>query len=388
MRRASRRCTCSCPCDSNALLLEGLTLANVRNYAALEFAPAAGLNVFVGANAQGKSNLLEAIALLGTGKSFRTTRESEIVRHGLPSASLSGEARVAAGKVRLSCSLAVASGALRKVYAINGRKVRYASYLGRVRVVTFVPGHLALVTGPPALRRSLLNAALAQESPRYYGALATYGKYLAQKNALLRGARPLDEALLATYDERLIAEGTILTLARRAFIAALAERARAVHRLWVGDTDGTLELDYACDVSCDVPTADGIGAAFTARLAAKAAAERSRGMALVGPHRDDLIFRLGNQPLAAFGSQGQQRTAVLALKVAEYAVVQARSGEAPLLLLDDVLSELDPQRQGAFLQEIGSFDQAFLTTAHAIDVPAAATYRIDGARLERASASA
>jgi len=363
-----------------------LTLANVRNYAALEFTPAAGLNVFVGANAQGKSNLLEAIALLGTGKSFRTSREGEVVRHGLPSASLSGEARVAAGSVRLSCSLAVANGALRKVYAINGRKVRYASYLGRVRVVTFVPAQLALVTGAPALRRSLLNAALAQESPRYYAALATYGTYLAQKNALLRGAHPVDEALLATYDERLVAAGTELILARRAFVAALAERVRAVHRSWVGDTEGTLELEYACDVPCDVPTKDGIGAAFSARLAAKAAAERARGMALVGPHRDDLIFRLGHRPLAAFGSQGQQRTAVLALKVAEYAVARIRSGEAPLLLLDDVLSELDPQRQRAFLGEVGSFDQAFVTTAHAIDVPAAVTYRIEGAHLERISA--
>lgn len=358
----------------------------MRNYAALDFAPVAGLNVFVGANAQGKSNLLEAIALLGTGKSFRTARESDVVRDGLPSASITGQARVAAGSVRLSCSLNVARGALRKVYAINGRKVAYASYLGRVRVVTFVPAHLSLLTGPPALRRSLLNAALAQDSPHYYAALAAYTKFLGQKNALLRAAHPIDEALLATYDERLVAEGTTMILARRAFIAALGERALAVHRAWVGETDGTLDLSYAADVPDAVPTQDGIAAAYVARLADKRSAERSRATALVGPHRDDLVFRLNGRPLGAFGSQGQQRTAVLALKVAEYGVAEARSGEAPLLLLDDVLSELDPQRQRALLDALGSFEQAFVTTAHPVEVPAAATYRVIGAHLERVAA--
>ena len=355
----------------------------MRNYVALDFTPAPGLNVFVGANAQGKSNLLEAIALLGTGKSFRTTRESEIVTTGLPSATLSGEARVAAGTVRLACTLNIGSGGLRKKYAVNGRGVRYASYLGRVRVVTFVPAHLQLVTGPPNARRSLLNAALAQESPAYYGALASYGKFLLQKNALLRGAVAPDDGLLATYDERLVETGTRIVLARRAFVAALAARAKAVHRSWVGDREGELELEYLSDIPVDLPTEDGVAAAFSARLEAKRGLEIARRSALVGPHRDDLAFRLGDSPLSAYGSQGQQRTAVLALKVAEYGVSEARAGEAPLLLLDDVLSELDPQRQDAFLHAVGSFGQAFVTTTHDVDVPVSAAYRIRAATLER-----
>ncbi|MDQ2909218.1 MAG: DNA replication and repair protein RecF [Candidatus Eremiobacteraeota bacterium] len=353
----------------------------MRNYGALEFAPAPGLNLFVGNNAQGKSNLLEAIGLLGTGKSFRTARESEIVKRGLPSAAISGDAIVSAGTVRLSCTLALGTSGLRKVYAVNGRKVRYASYLGRVRVVTFVPAHLALISGAPAMRRSLLNAALAQESPAYYAALASYNAFLGQKNALLRSPAAPDPTLLATYDERLVATGTMLILARRALIAALGERAAAVHRSWVGESEGTLELRYACDVPCDVPTSDAVAAAFLTALAAKGAAERARGTSLVGPHRDDLVFTLGGAALAAFGSQGQQRTAVLALKVAEYAVSLARSGEAPLLLLDDVLSELDADRQRAFLQGIGEFGQAFVTTTHPVDIPVAAAYRINAARL-------
>jgi len=365
------------------MILSHLSLANVRNYAALDFAPQPGLNVFVGPNAQGKSNLLEAIALLGTGKSFRTARESDIVRTGLPSATLTGEARVVAGSVRLSCTLNLGAAGLRKVYAVNGRSVRYASYLGQMRVVTFVPAHLALVSGPPSARRSLINAALAQESPAYYGALASYGKFVMQKNALLRGAIAPDEALLATYDERLVETGTRLILARRAFVAALAERAKTVHRAWVGERDGELEIAYTPDVAADVPTQDGVAAAFAARLTQKRVAEVVRRSSLVGPHRDDVTFRLGGMALAAFGSQGQQRTAILALKVAEYGVLEARAGEAPLLLLDDVLSELDPERQRAFLRAVGSFEQAFVTTTHEVDVPVGATYRIRAATLER-----
>ena len=365
------------------MILTRLSLANVRNYGSLEFSPEPGLNVFVGPNAQGKSNLLEAIALLGTGKSFRTSREAEIVRSGMPSASLSGEARVAAGLVRLSCTLNLGASGVRKVYAVNGSGVRYASYLGRMRVVTFVPAHLSLVSGPPSARRSLLNAALAQESPAYYAALASYQKFLAQKNALLRGAVAPDEALLATYDERLVETGTQVMLARRAFVAALAERAKAVHRTWVGDREGDLEVSYEPDVPFDVPTRDGIAAAFAARIVAKRVPEVARRMSLAGPHRDDVAFRLAGVPLAAFGSQGQQRTAVLALKVAEYGVLESRAGEAPLLLLDDVLSELDPDRQRAFLSGVGSFEQAFVTTTHPVDVPVAAAYKIFAATLER-----
>jgi DNA replication and repair protein RecF len=365
------------------LTLERLVLSNVRNYVSLEFAPVPGLNVFVGPNAQGKSNLLEAIALLGTGKSFRTSRESEIVRSGMPSAALAGEARVAAGEVRLSCTLTLGSAGLRKVYAVNGRGVRYASYLGKLRVVTFVPAHLALVSGPPSARRSLVNAALAQESPAYYAALATYQKYLAQKNALLRGSIAPDEALLDTYDERLVETGTKIVLSRRAFVAALDERARAVHRSWVGAAEGELELAYVPNVPFAVATVDGVAAAFAERLAQRRVAEVIRRTSLVGPHRDDVAFRLGGTALAAFGSQGQQRTAVLALKVAEYEELEARAGEAPLLLLDDVLSELDPERQRAFLRGVGSFEQAFVTTTHDVDVPVSAAFRIRAATLER-----
>ena len=235
----------------------------------------------------------------------------------------------------------------------------------------------------PALRRALVNAALAQESAAYYAALASYGKHLAQKNALLRGLVAADEALLTTYNERLIESGTELILARRAFVTELEARASAIHHAWVGDVEGDLELLYAANVAVEVPTHDGVASAFAARLDEQRAAELVRKTSLVGPHRDDVEFRLGGRPLAAFGSQGQQRTAVLALKVAEYETLFAYGGEAPILLLDDVLSELDGERRAAFLRGVATVEQVFVTTTSEVDARAAATYRIEAAQLER-----
>jgi DNA replication and repair protein RecF len=364
------------------MLLTRLSLVDVRNYASLEFAPAPGLNVLAGANAQGKSNLLEAIALLGTGKSFRTVREGEIVRDGAANGTLAGEAHLAAGSVRLSCRLVRGANGVRKTYTVNGQDVRYASYLGRMRVVTFVPAHLQLVAGPPSLRRALINAALAQEDRNYYAALAAYTTHLAQKNALLRGAVALDEELLATYNERLVEHGTSLILARRSFVAALEGRAAAVHQAWVGESEGRLELAYVSNVDFDAASREAVAAAFHERLERQRSLEFTRRLSLVGPHRDDIAFRLDGKALATYGSQGQQRTALLALKVAEYGELFERGGEAPILLLDDVLSELDAARRHAFLHEVGSFEQAFLTTAGEVDVPVAATYRVRAATLE------
>ncbi len=367
------------------MYLTRLALANVRNYATLEFYPERGLNVFVGANAQGKSNLLEAVALLGTGKSFRTAREAEIVRSGMPTASIAGSAHTAAGEIRLGCTLGAAGSGVRKRYTINGRQVRYAGYLGRARIVTFTPADMQLVSGAPSLRRTLLNAALAQQSPGYYAALASYTKHLAQKNALLRGSEPIDRDLLATYDERLVATGTLLMLERRHYVAALAEVARTVHAGWVGalGSGAELEVRYRPNVAVEASTADAVSAAFELRLREVREAELARRQTLAGPHRDDLELRLGGEALAIYGSQGQQRTAVLALKVAEYRVLELRTGDAPILLLDDVLSELDPDRQSAFLRGVESFEQAFVTTTHPVAGVGGAHFSVAAARIAR-----
>jgi DNA replication and repair protein RecF len=340
------------------LLLTALRLADFRNYAALEFAPAAGLNVFVGPNAQGKSNLLEAIAMLATGKSFRARRESELIRDGAELAEIRGEARVPAGEILLRAAIARAGNGARKTFDVNGSAVGFARFLGRARVVTFVPADLQMIAGGPALRRMFLNGALAQLSPVYYRDLARYGKIVQQKAALLRGAIAPDRELLLAYNDELLAPGAALMTARATFVAELAAAAAGVYARWNGARE-RVGIAYAPNVPlAGAPAAEALSTA----LAAHVETELRRKTTLVGPHRDDVRFVIDGKPLDAFGSQGQQRTAVLALKVAEYETMRFRAGDAPILLLDDVLSELDAERADGFLTAVGSFEQAFLTT--------------------------
>jgi DNA replication and repair protein RecF len=364
------------------MILQRIALSNFRNYAQLDLEPAAGLNVFVGQNAQGKSNLLEAIAMLGTGKSFRTSRDADLVREGLDLAVVGGNARVRAGVVNLGCSIARNGNRTRKTYTINGQGVRYARFLGSIRVVTFVPADLQLVSGAPSLRRALVNIALAQDDRRYYHELARYGKALQQKSAMLRGLVAFDAELLSVYNNTLIDAGTNLMLARNHFIAELAREAERTHAAW---TEGAeqLAVAYAPSVPFEAPTGEAVAGAFERRLREVADAERARRTTLVGPHRDDIALMLDGRSLASYGSQGQGRTAVLALKVGEYTVMRDRSDEAPLLLLDDVLSELDAERAAAFLSGVGGYEQAFVTATHVPDgLPAAArTYRVQRAEV-------
>jgi DNA replication and repair protein RecF len=341
------------------VFLRRLALSNFRNYSELNLEPSQGLNVFVGPNAQGKSNLLEGIALLGTGKSFRTTRDADTVRIGCERGVVQGNAHTRAGSVELACSIDRAHRGTRKTYTVNAHPVRYASYLGRVRIVTFVPTDLQLASGMPSGRRAFLNGALAQTEPPYYFELARYRKALQQRNAMLRGAVASDAELLEIYDSTLIEAGTQIMLARDALVRPLAYAATCAHaRLAVRER---LDVRYNADVAFENPNGEAIRAAFASRLRASAEAERTRKATLVGPHRDDLSLTLDGEALAVYGSQGQHRTAVLALKVAEYSVMRERSGEAPLLLLDDVLSELDEERADAFLRETGEYEQAFVT---------------------------
>lgn len=367
------------------MILERLILNEVRNYESLDWTPSAGLNALVGDNAQGKSNLLESICMLGTGKSFRTAQAAQIVRNGAAVATIAGVTQPSGSTaaIRLACRVALGANGARKSFSVNGHPARYGGYLGRMRVVSFVPNDLQLVTGAPTLRRAFLNAALAQDSAPYYAALAAYGRALGQKAALLRAGGALDDALLSIYDERLIETGTVLMLARRSFCSELAERAQVAYRAFSGMADGPLGIVYVPNVAFDVPTADGVQSAFRAQLRKLRSAEIARGAALCGPHRDDVAFMLDARSLDAYGSQGQQRTAVLAAKVAEFRFLEARSAEAPILLLDDVLSELDDRRRAGFLDAVGTYGQAFVTSAGEIEAAGAALYRVRSATIER-----
>jgi len=364
-----------------------LELANFRNYAALRFEPAGGVCIFVGANAQGKSNLLEALSLLSTGKSFRAARESDLIRSGAPLARVAARVATKAGEVQAACILTRVGEGARKRFMRNGRTVPYTQFLGGISAVTFMPFDLQLVSGPPALRRRLLNAALSQSDRVYYRQHAAYSQVLVQKNALLKSPT-VDRALLLTYNEQLAAVGGEIMAARAAYIRRLAREAAGVHARWVGAApELSLRYDPSPALADDAPAA--IVRALQHALAAGQSAELKQRTSLAGPHRDDIVFTLGGEPLARFGSQGQQRTAVLAVKAAEYMLLAQAVGEPPLLLLDDVLSELDAERRLAFLHSIQDLEQAFIT---ATDVPdfqgAQATfYRIESGTIERPAAA-
>jgi DNA replication and repair protein RecF len=347
--------------------VDSLELANFRNYAALRFDPPEGACILVGANAQGKSNVLEALALLALGKSFRTVRESDLIRFDAPAASVSAQVRTRTGIATAGCVITRAGEGARKRFMRNGRGVSYGGFLGGVTAVTFAPADLGLITGPASLRRRLLNAALSQLDRGYYHDLAAYLKVLAQKNAFLRSPDSGDRTLLATYNAQLTDIGTRLVGARAAYVRRLGNEAETAHARWIGSRD-TLQVAYAPSPAQDSFTPDAISARLFEALAGNARAEAARKVSLIGPHRDDVSLSLGGRALARYGSQGQQRTAVLAVKAAEYALAHATAGEAPLLLLDDVLSELDEQRRRAFMSSIAGFEQAFITATDLSDV--------------------
>jgi DNA replication and repair protein RecF len=343
-----------------------LELSNFRNYAALRFEPPEGACVLIGANAQGKSNLLEALALLALGKSFRTARESDLVRIDAPAASVTARVRTRAGELTAACHIVREGAGARKRFLRNGRAVSYANFLGGVAAVTFVPADLEIASGPASERRRMLNAALSQATRTYYADYARYAKTLAQKNAFLRSQEAGDRALLATYNEQLAQSGARLVSARAAYVRRLDREAAAAHARWVGPHD-ELSVTYAPVPDQPDESPDAIAQRLRAEMERHAPAETARKMALCGPHRDDVLLSLGGLPLARYGSQGQQRTAVLALKAAEYALLRAAAGEAPVLLLDDVLSELDAQRRRAFLDSIAGYEQAFITATDLAD---------------------
>jgi len=355
--------------------VESLELSNFRNYAALRFEPPEGACILVGANAQGKSNVLEALALLALGKSFRAVRESDLIRFESPLASVSARVRTRAGQTTAGCIITRAGDGARKRFLHNGRSVRYGDFLGSITAVTFVPADLALVTGPASLRRRLLNAALSQLDRGYYHDLAAYVKLIVQKNAFLKSPDAGDRTLLATYNAQLAELGTRLVSARMNYVRRLAHDARAAHARWVGGRD-ELDVAYLPSPAQVAQTPDTIRTSLEDALARSAPAEIARRMSLVGPHRDDIGLNLHGRSLARYGSQGQQRTAVLALKAAEYALAFAAAGEAPLLLLDDVLSELDEQRRHAFLSSIAGFEQAFISATHLSDVALDTPHRV------------
>ncbi len=353
----------------DAPILRGIAVRDLRGYRALDAVFEPGPQLVWGPNAAGKTSLLEAIVLLAWGRSHRTSAEGEIIRWGQELARV--EARVgrpeAAPEQRDVVEVALvrtATGGARKRIRVNGVNRRAASLHGVLRTVMFAPEDMLLVSGSPSLRREALDTIASERSPAYARDLSTYGRALQQRNGLLRAIREeqATRAELRFWDQSILDAGTAVREERHRLLRDLAGPLAAAHAEIAPEeaAEGSLGVTY----STNAPQHDGesVRDALARRLAETADKEVWNGTTLIGPHRDDLVFEMGGRPLATFGSRGQQRTAILAFKLAEVDLLTALDGRPPLLLLDDVFSELDPVRRSHLVRRIAELPQAFVTT--------------------------
>jgi DNA replication and repair protein RecF len=354
--------------------LRHLALHNFRNYVRLDLDLLEGVTVLLGDNAQGKTNLLEAIYYLATSRSPHAGAERELVnwlaveQEPLPYARLVGRLARGGGETSIEITLTQHQNngtRYRKQIRLNGVARRAMDLLGHLNVVLFLPEDIGLVSGSPSGRRRYLDATLCQIDPAYCRTLSRYNQIVTQRNALLRDLRERggDPAQLAFWDARLVEYGASLVARRREALLALDELACTVH----GElTDGVerLQVCYLSSVELDDGQADEeVGTAYRVQLQALRQREIPAGVTLVGPHRDEVRFLVNNVDAGIYGSRGQQRTVALALKLAEVQLMERETGECPVLLLDDVLSELDAHRRGFLLDRLDDGpQQAVITT--------------------------
>ncbi len=366
-----------------------LQLADYRNFPRLDFSLPAGPVVIVGGNAQGKSNLLEAIYLLSTMRSPRADSDGELIRQqaaqiaGVPPlARLVAEVEGRGGPLRLEMVIVARSGGpgspaarppgvprANKVVRVNGVARRLADAVGRLNAVLFTAHDMEVIDGPPSLRRRYLDISISQVDRGYLRALQRYAKVVLQRNHLLKrvqeGSARREE--LAFWSQELVREGSYIVSARALTVASLGPLAAAAHAaLTEGQEELALvyqpQLGGAVDgLQAASLSQSELAAAFTQVIGQWSEREIGAGVSLLGPHRDDLLFDLDGISAATFASRAQQRTIALALRLAEARYLLERRGESPVLLLDDVLSELDSQRRAAVLAAIADYEQVLVT---------------------------
>jgi DNA replication and repair protein RecF len=348
------------------MYLKTLHLQHFRNYTNQFVEFGAAKTILLGDNAQGKSNLLEAVELLATLRSHRATRDRELVQEGQETASISANLERSLATADLALLLR-ASG--RRTVALNGETLRrQADFLGVMNAVQFSSLDLGLVRGSPGQRRDWMDALLCQLEPVYAAILQQYNQILRQRNALLRqkgigDAASVDPSQLAIWDAQLATAGTRIMRRRSRVLQRLVPLAQTWHYA-ISDRREELEIRYVPQVGLEQDDPAVIQAAFLDQLQHRSIAEQIQGTTLVGPHRDDVEFTINHTPARQYGSQGQQRTLVLALKLAELKLIETVVNQPPLLLLDDVLAELDLNRQNKLLETIQDRFQTLITTTH------------------------
>ena len=340
------------------MVIKNLTLHNFRNYEEETFVFEPGLNILTGRNAQGKTNCAEAVFYLCTGTSLRIRHDRQLIRHGETSARIAATASTRFGEVSLA---AVICENKRELY-VNGNKVtRAADFVGNMNSVFFSPGELRLIQDGPDERRRFLNLSISQTSREYCTALTRYQRILDQRNNLLK-ERDVSLVLetLPVWDEQLAVYAARIIRHRRSYLARLSPLARDAHAFL---TDGAEELGLEMDGTYP-ENEDEIVKKLTGQFAAARERDLRLGFTSVGPHRDDIRISIDGADARGFASQGQARTAALSLKLAETEIFREFSGEAPVLILDDVMSELDLPRRKKLLERVRDI-QCILTCTHA-----------------------
>ena len=310
-----------------------MKLRDFRNYPRLDAAFSPGFHLLLGDNAQGKTNILEAIYLMATLRSFRGVGGAQMVNHGAKGYFVGGKV-VGQGSHEIKMYWSAAE---RKL-SLDGRPVRkLTDYLGVLRVVIFCTEDLQLVKGPARARRRFIDLLLTQTHPAYLPLLQRYARALRSRNALLKRRDP-DEAALDSFSAELVRAGDELTRLRRELIPRLSPLARLAYRRISNDAED-LRIEYQPGVKRD----------FAVELAQSRRREQAYRSTLIGPHRDEFPFLLNDRSAAQFGSEGQKRTLAIALKMAQAEYLTGLHGAAPVLLIDDVMGELDVKRRAGFL---------------------------------------
>ena len=369
--------------------IKKLTLNGFRSYSHMELMPENGLNLLYGANAAGKTNVLEAVFLCALGRSHRTSRDAELIGHGLSGAYVGVEVETQSGarliEIKLRCGDdAARSPRDKKQIFIDRQRVGSAGeLLGVLNVVMFSPEDLALVKASPDVRRRFMDMELCQLRPAYYRRAAMYNASLRQRNALIKEAfsDPIDPEVLDMWNVQLARTGAEVMRSRREFMDDISTIASDMHRRLTGGRE-QLFVSYEPNVRFDEEEAE---YAILDALAASRDEDIRRGYTTRGPHRDDMGIKLGETDVKVYGSQGQQRTVALSLKLSELALMRGAVGESPVLLLDDVLSELDDERQRALMES--AFDCQCLMTATGVESAAAgstaAVFRVQNGAVTR-----
>ena len=339
------------------MIVKSLNLRDFRNISELEFAPGPGVNVIFGENAQGKSNLLEAIWLFTGFRSFRGAKDRELIRFDQPEARL--ELSFYNDIRDMTASLQIGE---KKKASLGGVSQENASRLaGEFLAIVFSPANLELVRGGPAERRRFLNQTLCQLKPNYAARLAQFQKVLQERNTLLKDLTYHSELYdtLEIWDERFASYSAYLMLERQQYLDTLHP---ALKEFYHGISDGKEEIELCYDTGFSYASSDGpsLKQEIMEQLVLHRKDDLITGHTTIGPHRDDLVIKLNDLPVRSFGSQGQQRSAALSMKMAEAAVIRDLTGKQPVALLDDVMSELDIHRQDYILNHIEGW-QVFIT---------------------------